>query len=887
MAVISGTGAGGEVLTGTDVADQISSGGGGDTLLGGNGNDVLYGDSGNDTLEGQAGTDTLIGGAGDDTYIGTGDGDVADLPDNFRLLVDLRTGAGSVVTNDGSDTLLWSLTLTDIRNLVGGFRADMLNGDDNANSLWGDWGNDTLYGHGGNDWLDGGVGTNSLFGGAGNDTLVVGTEAGAFDGGDGTDWLDISSVNTATVISLDAGTAIVGGTITHSVTGVEVVTTGGGADVITGDASANTLTAGRGDNTLTGGGGDDTLSCGDGADLYIYALGDGDDTIQDQDGGIDTLKLDEAAFAAIAGATRSGDDLRLDFSDGGSVLLDNRFLDGSVQRIDVALNGGGTDTYAILAPGEIATFGTDGFFWFGGGDAETSDGSNGQDWLSGGAGNDELTDSDVGSWDIPADNDRLEGDGGNDTLITRGGDDALYGGVGDDQYSVTLYAPGDGHDTVVNDQAGDSDSLQVFYMADVRFAAAAREGGDLVITLDGKGTIRVVDHFAGTGHALDYLKYDNSRFRLSTSVDFVSGQLASLFQSVIRTGYEGVDDTLEGTSGSDTLFGVSGNDTLDGGLGADTLVGGVGNDTFIVDNDQDVVSEAAGAGVDTVLTSLASCTLASEVEILRLSASNGAVLTGNGGANTIFGNSGADTIAGGASDDTLIGGGGGDTLIGEAGNDLVVYQTSGSLDGGAGIDTLVVKGAAPATLTLAVADQNGTAAGTVSGFENVDATQATGAVTATGRSSATSVLLGGTGADRLTGGTAADTLNGGAGNDTVTGGGGADILTGGLGADVFRRRFITDGIDTIRDFTRSQGDKIQLVSANFGGITASNLSTAFVANASGRAMLAGHRLVFNTTTRQLTYDANGSASGGVTALASVTLVGTSSLAASDFVIVSA
>lgn len=57
---------------------------------------------------------------------------------------------------------------------------------------------------------------------------------------------------------------------------------------------------------------------------------------------------------------------------------------------------------------------------------------------------------------------------------------------------------------------------------------------------------------------------------------------------------------------------------------------------------------------------------------------------------------------------------------------------------------------------------------------------------------------------------AADTLSGTSGNDLLQGGQGNDTLSGGAGADIFR--FIKDelGADTITDFDKSQGDKLDL-----------------------------------------------------------------------------
>jgi Ca2+-binding RTX toxin-like protein len=72
------------------------------------------------------------------------------------------------------------------------------------------------------------------------------------------------------------------------------------------------------------------------------------------------------------------------------------------------------------------------------------------------------------------------------------------------------------------------------------------------------------------------------------------------------------------------------------------------------------------------------------------------------------------------------------------------------------------------------------------------------------------------GNDTITGSNQSDVLLGGAGRDVITGGGGADRLSGGTGADRFVYNAVSDsktGVknrDTITDFNRSEGDKIDL-----------------------------------------------------------------------------
>jgi Ca2+-binding RTX toxin-like protein len=90
-------------------------------------------------------------------------------------------------------------------------------------------GNDTLTGTAGNDSLNGGNGNDSLIGNAGNDTLI---------GGNGTDFL--------------VGSA--------------------GNDLLNGDNGYDTLRGGLGNDTLTG---------GNGQDIFVFASGEGIDTITD------------------------------------------------------------------------------------------------------------------------------------------------------------------------------------------------------------------------------------------------------------------------------------------------------------------------------------------------------------------------------------------------------------------------------------------------------------------------------------------------------------------------------------------------------------------------------------------------------------------------------
>ena len=110
-----------------------------------------------------------------------------------------------------------------------------------------------------------------------------------------------------------------------------------------------------------------------------------------------------------------------------------------------------------------------------------------------------------------------------------------------------------------------------------------------------------------------------------------------------------VGASIHGTAGNDVIdmthtvagqpFPTTEEDTLDGGLGADLMAGGLGNDIYVVDNAGDVVSEAAGAGTDTVRSSV-SHTLGANVENLVLTGVAAINGTGNALNNSLTGNAG-------------------------------------------------------------------------------------------------------------------------------------------------------------------------------------------------------------------------------------------------------
>ncbi len=264
-------------------------------------------------------------------------------------------------------------------------------------------------------------------------------------------------------------------------------------------------------------------------------------------------------------------------------------------------------------------------------------------------------------------------------------------------------------------------------------------------------------------------------------------------------------------------------------------------------------------------------------DVFQLSAGNDTV-NGFGGDDKIEGNGGNDSLSGGAGNDMISGGDGDDILIGGTGND--------ALRGGAGLDRALYFDATSAvTVDLRITIAQNTGGAGTDTFSSVESVSG---------SSFNDTINGDTRGNALLGGLGRDTLNGHEGVDRLVGGAGQDTLTGGTAGDsfVFDAPVNTGGaiFDTITDFTKSQGDRINLSKAVFTGLAGAAGSTltedAFFASANATAANdTSDRIVYNTATGALYYDADGS---GGTAAVQIALLGTTThpaLAFGDILIV--
>ena len=146
-------------------------------------------------------------------------------------------------------------------------------------------------------------------------------------------------------------------------------------------------------------------------------------------------------------------------------------------------------------------------------------------------------------------------------------------------------------------------------------------------------------------------------------------------------------------------------------------------------------------------------------------------------------------------------------------------------------------------------------------------------------------LDGGMGSDFLSARAGNDSIFGNAGDDTLSGGAGIDLLDGGTGSDnfIFNATPGASNIDTIQNYTVSE-DTIFLDVSVFSAVGAAGTILAEGAFLNGAAATnLDHRIIFNSVTNALLYDADGSGAG--TAVQFATLTGiTGTITNAEFLI---
>ena len=456
-----------------------------------------------------------------------------------------------------------------------------------------------------------------------------------------------------------------------------------------GDDGDNTLvgTAGNdliygygGDDVITGGRGIDRLSGGAGRDTFVFARGDGQDTITDFAGGdridlrafgiasFDVLKtyyLSPFNFGTSFGFRNNGEawSLFLENVNPDELKASNFILDTSKTARNVKDTGGDDDLFGGL----------------------------GNDRISAGGGAD-----------------RMSGGGGNDTFV-----------FAKRQFS---------YDAILDLSRGDRIDLSGLGVSDF-------EQVRYVLKLNGTGTRPGFRISMVYGGAEETIEVNTIGLKQPTAAEFVftdgkqADQVRGTASNDVLFGGRGAS-TLSGGDGADTLLGGAGDDVLDGGSSSDTLMLGDGRDRAvfaervfggdrILDFEAGDIIDLAGVGVGdfstiapflrqgfgetTLFLGVGSTITLDGVRASMLDANDFAYdpstrarriedsdydnfLIGGAGDDRLSGNGGHDTLTAGKGNDTLIGGGGlGDLLYGGAGADTFVYLAVGdALPGSAG-----------------------------------------------------------------------------------------------------------------------------------------------------------------------------------------------------------
>jgi Ca2+-binding RTX toxin-like protein len=474
--------------------------------------------------------------------------------------------------------------------------------------------------------------------------------------------------------------------------------------------------------------------------------------------------------------------------------------------------------------------------------------------------------------------DVINGLDGDDRLIGGAGSDILTGGLGDDWYFV------DASDTVIEGAsegtgdrvfAGTSYTLTAgahievlstnFHAGTAAINLSGNELGNVIYgnagnnVLDGKGGIDTLVGFGGddwyyVDHAGDYVVEGASegtgdRVFASTSYTLTAGAHIEILSTDFHAGTAAIK--LSGNALGNVIYGNAGNNVLDGKGGVDTLVGFGGDDWYYVDHAGDYVVEGASEGTgDRVFASTSyTLTAGAHIEILSTDFHAGTAainLSGNELGNLIFGNAG---------NNVLNGRGGIDTLVGFGGNDFYFVDHAGDF---------VVEGASEGTGDRIFASVSYTLApGSHIEILSTDFHAGTAAINLSGNE------LG----NLIYGNAGSNVLDGKRGNDTLVGFGGADTFA-------FTTALAANNVDILADFDAD--DVIALDDAVFAGLSLGGLSAGAFTTGTA-AQDADDRIIYDTGTGRLYYDADGNGAGAQMLFA--TLSNAPALTASDFIVI--
>lgn len=934
---------GDDYVYGGNNRDELRGDDGNDYLHGGNDNDFLKGGRGADTIDGGNNRDSMnynletqfIGDAGvHGVIVNLSNSNIIVDKTLFNTVDEAHTWSGDATIASGTaidayaeegDLAASADTIANIEEIEGTHYADYLVGpagwEDNDFRIifYGNGGDDHVEGGDADDELWGGSGDDTVVGGAGNDYVVGSSGDDVIHGGSSYDYLtysrarDYDGTFTFTFNNVNGGGQLVGG------------------DIEDDENDRNTSLAAAsaefdGIERLTGTNNDDTFHVttayvhADNADwgpngtrYIVLTGGNGDDDF------IDDKVADQNSGTAFGS-------IRVDYQEEqwshGNYEGDHRWGEWGERGVLVnltsgSLNLGGSLDYAgpVGAMEAVDTFGGRDTF---SATVRSFDLSDADDWLvagtvsvavSGRGGNDSILAS--------SGDDNLNGNDGNDTINGAAGSDYISGGRGSDsldggtggvdEFDTLSYEWDDGPsgvDVIWNAGSGNAGTARDTFGNWDTFANFENVRGtdqrDIFVGNDGDNRVEGlagVDIFIGGGtNDHDTISYENDFWRYKDThdgdeptlginvrleVSNVDGHIQgkgidiwgnydlledveNVIGSELGDSLTGssVANKLEGRNGNDLIIGLAGNDELRGQNGHDTMRGGIGKDTLdggdgsdwadYSDKTQKIKITLNDA---TPVSVYVNGTKAANIEDTIQRIEN---VVGGSGADSITGDINSNWIRGGSGKDTLDGGGTGDLDVADYSDKTKKVEVT-------------LKGASSASVKVNNATED-----SIKKFEGVAG------------GSAGDKLTGDTGNNLLFGNAGNDTMDGGTGSDTLFGGVGNDSLKGGTGADYFvfdTALNAATNVDKITDFNVVD-DTIRLDDAIFAALGTGTLASIAFSSGAGvvTATTADQRILYNTSTGDLYYDADGNG-GGAAAIKFATLTTKPAITNADFEIV--
>ena len=320
-----------------------------------------------------------------------------------------------------------------------------------------------------------------------------------------------------------------------------------------GTAGDDTITAGDNQDILAGRGGDDVLNGDDGLDTYLYASGDGNDTIIEnyrKERGI--IFLTDLTASDIVISHIGNDMVITDLSTMMTITAVNHFYGSGFRRGIERIDFGDDTSYSRTdIVNNLTTLGTSA--------SETVNGSDHAETLIGGLGDDVIN--------------------------------------GDDGFDTYIYASGDGNDTI-NEGYGQERGQLILTDLNSSDVVLTHSGNNLLVTDTTTGqVITVINHYYATGRGL-------------TNIDFADGTSYGLTDIInnLQTLGTSAGETINGSSNAEIIVGGLGDDTISGAAGLDTYIyaSGDGNDVINEGYDEDMgilqLTDIVSAGVELTRT---------------------------------------------------------------------------------------------------------------------------------------------------------------------------------------------------------------------------------------------------------------------------------------------